>query len=268
MANVKFSQFTEAGALSGTGFIVGYDGVNNTRITKAELESSLDLANTSGLIDLTSQVSGALPIANGGTGNITASTALNALSQSAVETDDKILTVDSGNAIFKNPSENAFIPTNVTFTAFWTGAVNPYFNLSNSINNIIPFDDAISVKSTSLSLNFPTLNIVSPTDSYIKIPTNLHGYWKITTIVYLYDVSGNLDITAGIINSLTSSIIAATIDTRAAENPTDRAFYGVTIVNIDATNDEIKMYINPSANTPYPANGNNLRNAIILEYIG
>jgi hypothetical protein len=268
MANVKFSQFTAAGTLSATGFIVGYDGANNTRITKAILESSLVLANISGSIDLTNKVTGTLPIANGGTGNTTASAAFNALSQSAAETDDKIVTVDSGAATFKFPYENAYIPTNVTFTAFWTGATNPYFNLVNGSNNVIPFDDSISVKSTSAGLNFPTLNIVSTTNSTITIPSNLYGYWKITTIIYLFDVFGNVDIAAGVLNADTSAVIAATIDTKAAEITNNRAFYGVSIVNIDATNDEIQMYINPSANTPFPANSDNLRNAIILEYIG
>ena len=68
MANVKFSQFNLETSLSATGFLVGYDGVNNIRLTKASLESSLDLANLSGTIDLSTQVTGTLPILNGGTG--------------------------------------------------------------------------------------------------------------------------------------------------------------------------------------------------------
>lgn len=68
MANKKFSDFTTAPSLSGTAELVGYDGVDNIRLTKANLETSLDLGNLSGTITLGTQTTGTLPINEGGTG--------------------------------------------------------------------------------------------------------------------------------------------------------------------------------------------------------
>lgn len=67
MANIKFSQFTSQASLSATAQIVGFDGATNIRLTKAALEGSLTLGNLAGTIDLTSQVTNTLPVANGGT---------------------------------------------------------------------------------------------------------------------------------------------------------------------------------------------------------
>lgn len=71
MANIKFSQFTTAASLSATGQIVGFDGVNNIRLTKAALEGSLNLGNLAGAVDAGTQVIGTLAAGNGGTGNNT-----------------------------------------------------------------------------------------------------------------------------------------------------------------------------------------------------
>jgi len=68
MANVKFSQFNSVASLSATGQIVGFDGANNIRLTKAALEGSLNLGNLAGAVDAATQVINVLAVGNGGTG--------------------------------------------------------------------------------------------------------------------------------------------------------------------------------------------------------
>jgi hypothetical protein len=57
-------------------------------------EANLDLANIGGDLNLATQVSGTLPIANGGTGQTTANAALNALLPSQATNAGKVLTTD------------------------------------------------------------------------------------------------------------------------------------------------------------------------------
>ena len=76
MANKKFSQFTAQPPDAATSYLVGYDSAANDNIrfqegdlNLADMGGAIDLATqTSGDISLTTQVTGTLPEANGGTG--------------------------------------------------------------------------------------------------------------------------------------------------------------------------------------------------------
>lgn len=67
MATKKFSQFDVRTSI-GTSNLVGFDGADNVKLDQSALEASLNLSNLQGNVSLASQVSGTLPLANGGTG--------------------------------------------------------------------------------------------------------------------------------------------------------------------------------------------------------
>lgn len=77
-------------------------------------------------VDLTTTVTGALPIANGGSGQITQQTAINALTNVGAATNEHVLTKDTatGNAIFKAaPGGGSVSGSGATSqVAFWTGS--------------------------------------------------------------------------------------------------------------------------------------------------
>ena len=109
---------TSNDAYSGTVTSVGGTGTVNGISLSGTVTSSgnLTLGGTLSGISLTTQVSGTLPIANGGTGQTTANTAFNALAPSQTSNSGKYLTTDGTNTSWGTVSAGASI-SNDTSTA-------------------------------------------------------------------------------------------------------------------------------------------------------
>ena len=236
----KFSDFNIAASLTGTGFIVGYNGPDNVRITKTSLESSLDLANLTGTIDLTTQVSGtldlatnvsgALPILNGGTGQATAQDAINALTESATQTTNDIPYYNAGALDSINPSNHPNIPTVAMSSGIWTGAVNPFFNFPG-VYTTIPFDSIQWTRTTHPNNNLiPSIELNTPTDTFIQFhPDSFGKLYRIDVTLHFFDQFGNFDIKAAVFDRSTNTIYESVIDERSAETSNDKMFYGYTL---------------------------------------
>jgi hypothetical protein len=147
MANIKFSGFTSAASLTGTGELVGYDGVNNIRLTKANLETSLDLSNLSGTIDLTSQVTNVLPLNNGGTGQGTIiSTGVPLvgylLDEATQVIGDSLIIEDdgAGNSVLGTGAASKIAPPALQMKITNATAL---FNTNNGTDFLVPFNDVI-----------------------------------------------------------------------------------------------------------------------------
>lgn len=236
----KFSDFNLAASLTGTGFIVGYDGPDNVRITKSSLESSLDLANLSGSINLGTQVSGTLnlstyasgtlPILNGGTGQTTAQNAINALSQSATQTNNNIPYYSAGAFSSINPSNHPNIPTIAMSSGVWTGAINPFFNFPG-VWTILPFDSIQWTRTTHPNNNLiPSIVLLSATDTFIEFhPDSFGKLYRIDVTLHFYDQYGNFDLKAAVFDRATNTIYESVIDERSVESSNDKMFYGYTL---------------------------------------
>jgi hypothetical protein len=85
-----------------------------------------------GSIDLTSKVTNALPIANGGSGQITANAALNAFLPSQATNSGKFLTTDGTNTSWGSPSGSG------TVTSFSAGNLSPLFTSSVATSTSTP----------------------------------------------------------------------------------------------------------------------------------
>lgn len=107
MADKKFSDFTVQTNLSSFDGLVGFDGVNNYKITPSNLAASLDLD---------SFTTGKLAIAQGGTSSTTAQAAIDALTSVSGASAGHVLTKDgSGNATFQAPSGGGDLKFAVSF---------------------------------------------------------------------------------------------------------------------------------------------------------
>jgi hypothetical protein len=97
-----YPNFTIASADSTTGTVTSVGGtgtVNGISLSGTVTSSgNLTLGGTLSGVSLTTQVSGTLPIANGGTGQTTANTAFNALAPSQTSNSGKYLTTDGTNS--------------------------------------------------------------------------------------------------------------------------------------------------------------------------
>jgi hypothetical protein len=98
---------TAIGAGTGVGNVTSVSGtgtVNGLTLSGTVTGSgSLTLGGSLSNVNLTSQVTGTLPIANGGTGQTTATNALNALLPSQATNANKVLTTDGTNTSWQDP---------------------------------------------------------------------------------------------------------------------------------------------------------------------
>lgn len=261
MANVKFSQFNLETSLSATGFLVGYDGVNNTRLTKASLESSLDLANLSGTIDLSTQVTGTLPILNGGTGQTTAQAAIDSLTNVPASSNGDVLTSDGTNVSLQNPSNNPYVPVVAMTTCVWKNNTNPFFNFTPNTWVTVPFD-TLAFSETTFTTNslIPSTIFSSTTDTYFEFEVASYGkLYKIEVTLHFYDQTSNYDMKGAVFIRNTNTLYEMVIDDRSVESSDDKMWYGYTFFVPGAGQDEIQVKVNNSAAAPgaYPSLSDN-----------
>ena len=270
MANIKFSGFTSAASLTGTGELVGYDGVNNIRLTKANLETSLDLSNLSGSIDLTSQVTGTLPLANGGTGAATQPAILDNVTDAASQPVNDIIVASAAGAIFQNPSQHPNIPVQCITEMSWSGLVNPYFNFPNGVSTNIAFDSTQLNFSTSTTVTPITISLPSPTETLFTPAAD--GLYRVSVNLHFFDLFGDIDIFCGVYDysfpggNLTPQ--GGLLDKKDVTGNTDQNFFGSSLVPMFAgTTYGIKAtFAGGGGQNPFPSNSGELRTSVRFEY--
>ncbi len=169
MANIKFSQFTAEADIANFDDIVGYAGAVNTRITPANLASSLITLSGGPYLPLTAgaseKLTGDLNLAATGAGPSVGSQAVvfNGVDDtSAALISAKIFTLDSTanpagqDLIFQNANDAGTIQTNFYISAFgqvgiggFTPASPPQFNLDvsgdSNFGGVANFQDTIVI---------------------------------------------------------------------------------------------------------------------------
>lgn len=260
----KFSQFNAVGP-SGTTEIVGLDGGSNAKFAV----NTLDVSNLAGL---------PLSIANGGSGQITQATALNALTDSANQTINNVLYINNSNeAAFINPTTLPGVPKSVgLYAEFLDGiAGGTYYNFNNGNNTPIAFNAVQGSWSTDTINGGITMNFNGQPGSagVTTFTVPLSGSYKITLNIDFFDQTQGLSVKANVFNVNTSAQ-KGLISERCEANATISQMYnGIATVNLNV-NYEIQIYVEFSGGSgspnPFPNNTSvNFPGAsVLIEYLG
>ena len=204
MADKKFSQFTSQ-AMTSNSKLVGIDGTANTIYDVTQLQTgiltSADnslLTNNAGYlttVDLTSNVSGTLPVSSGGTGSTNLSSGfLKGNGTSPISSASSIdLTNDVANTL---PITNGGTGSASTWKAVqqfvWNGVSTAYANIPNATDVIIPFDNTPLIDQT-LNTGGAVKWVISTTSSGLPNPApanqseftlgnNGGGIWRVDVL--------------------------------------------------------------------------------------
>lgn len=227
MANIKFSQFVTVASLSATGQIVGFDGANNIRLTKAALEGSLNLGNLAGAVDAGTQVTGTLAVGNGGTGlstyvqgDILYADSGGGLSRLAAGAANTILTA---NGATTDPSWNEpYTNTQIDYRSIrndaWEDAAPfPYGNVSRGTEFMMGLTETtinytthptssgiVRSEITSATTPLPAGVAAFGTGGQYSIWTLSAGFYTVNVKTFFFDNTNNLDTQVYIHVGLTS----------------------------------------------------------------
>ncbi len=265
MADKKFSAFSTS-AKATTDYVVGYTGANNVKLTPADLVTD---------VDLTSDVTGQLPLANGGTGQANAQDALNSLTNIAGASVDEILTYNGADAIFKKPSDNSYIPSRRLGHYEWLDDVSaPYFNVLHGSTTIIPFNSTILETTSNPSSTFGfegwTRNLLSTTNSNFTLGADGSGWWKVTARLHFYDLYADLDVQCFLYDSSTGLVEQMIIDNKVVEGSQDQMYQGTIIQEFSAGDSkDIRVLFSggTAGQNPFPSASNNARTSVTFEFI-
>jgi hypothetical protein len=140
MADIKFSQFTNLASPSGASQVVGLSSGNNVRMSL----SSIDLGTLGGNINLTSQVTGTLRIADGGTGSSTAGVStVGALLDEGSQVIGDVLTIQddgAGNSVLATGSAVNISPPSLQLKISGTSGLA---NTNNTTDFKVPYNTVI-----------------------------------------------------------------------------------------------------------------------------
>lgn len=140
-----------------------------------------------------------------------------------------------------------------------------YFNLTNSVDNYIPFDAEDFNNATEI---FEFVNS-GTSDARIKVLDD--GLYEVYSRVHLFDLGNNIDIITRLMTSNTSTgnMTNETLlsDKKFAELNADQLILGYAIVDLSA-NTYVNITVNPSANQPFPSDSDNTATEMIIKKIG
>ena len=155
-------------------------------------EAELDLGSIGGTLDLTSQVTGALPIAHGGTGQTTASGALNALLPSQTGNTGKVLGTNGSSTSWVDMAAGSGTVTSVAVSGGTTGLTTSggpittsgtitlagTLGIANGGTGQTTAAGAVGALISGLSSTWPTTNNYNP--GYTTIAPVIAGVWSRT----------------------------------------------------------------------------------------
>ena len=146
----------------------------------------------------------------------------------------------------------------------WTGNTNPYFNFTNGVVTVVPWDT--TVLNTDLGGNTPySLTFASATNTTFS-PTST-GFYEVSINIHFFDQFGDLDIIASLFDAGTSTQVLGLIDQKDVTGNTDSNFFGQNIVQLtQGTNYDIRVnFSGGSGQNPFPSNTNALPSSISVK---
>ncbi len=301
MADIKFSQFTAEADLSNFTCVVGYDtvGPSNLRITPAEIVTSLEgllwvgtplpvsqggtgaatfaagFLKSPGLtgafttvasIDVTTDITGVVPIANGGTGQSTRQAAIDALTDAGASS--------GGDLLQSNGTNVQFVP-GIQVTGYrmvqvfvWpNGTPVAYANWTSGFASLLPFDTTALV-AASFNAPGPTAftqygwtcaNAAGGTAGQVATFTlgvDGAGTWKVSTCQHWFDQTAQVEIRASFIIPGPATIDV--IDEKSTELTGDKIFYGELIQTFSAGDTvQVEVEFNAGGINPFPSDAGN-----------
>lgn len=140
-----------------------------------------------------------------------------------------------------------------------------YFNLTNSVDNYIPFDSQDHNTATGI------FTFVNSGTTNARIQVLETGLYEVYSRVHLFDMYGNIDLLVKLMTSTTSTgtmnLETLLSDKKFAELTADQLMMGYALVDL-AANTYINIVVNPSANSPYPSNSDQTPTEIIVKKVG
>ena len=263
MANLKFTGFSAVAPVSTT-IMVGVAGGVNTQWTVADLQ----LSDLGGAVDLATQVSGVLPLAEGGTGSSAQPTILDNVTDAASASANQILSSDGANASWVDPTDLPQVPMQSILYAKWAGFTKPFFNFTNGSTVIVPFDWIYINQNSGGLAALWTYNNVSATES--TFTCNSAGVYKFSVNMHFFDQYGDLDIVCGAYVAGTSSVFLGLIDQKDVTGDTDSNWYGSNVFPL-GTGDTIDIRVTfsgGSGQSPFPSTTNALEPNLMIERVG
>lgn len=134
--------------------------------------------------------------------------------------------------------------------------VNNYFNLSNLIDNYIPFDTTIFNTSPGLFQFVNSGQSFPPASIFVGEP----GVYEITGQAHFYDIFGEIDMVVKISSSSTAtggfSPLTALHDYKSNEDGADQTMNGTVLIQLtQPTYLSMCIYVNQQSpgNLPYPS---------------
>ncbi len=168
---------------------------------------------------------------------------------------------DSGETTTYKVTRETFMDTAV---ASYSWTIN-YANLTNGAENYPRWDTEVFNSSSNI---FQLVNSTVAGNTGARIFLKEPGYYELISQVHLFDAFGNQDLLVKY-NSATGSTDAMSVgtlisDEKFAELTGDRLING-TICFFISTPTYITLSINPSANSPFPSNGNSTPTRIFIK---
>lgn len=244
MPNVKFSDFPADPFANG--YLVGLDGSNqNIKVDRNALALSLsqamNLGSISGNLNLGTQVTGVLPMANGGTNATTPDDALTNVTNATIRPANSILQFDGTGWIIANPTDNPNIPILMSTSYSWEG-LNPYYAFTPFLYNTIPYDTQKYGYSNYINPSlYPTINTPSPTDtSFTFSPTSYNCTYKIEIMGYFTNQGQNHFMQTYLLDGSNNVINLITSDHNSGP-PIEKTYYGYCYYVPQPGNNTIKV---------------------------
>jgi len=168
---------------------------------------------------------------------------------------------NSAETITYKVTKQTFIDTGVASYSWTTN----YANLTNGAENYPRWDTEVFNSNTNI---FELVNSSGAGNTGARIFLKESGYYELISQVHLFDAFGNQDLLVKY-NSATGSSDAMSVgtlisDEKFAELTGDRLING-TICFFISTPTYITLSINPSANSPFPSNGNSTPTRIFIK---
>lgn len=249
MPNVKFSDFPADPFANG--YLVGLDGGNqNIKVEKTVLANALapimNLSSMGGQIDLTTQVSGVLPIGNGGTNATTADDALTNITSATTRSLNDILQFTGTGWAISSPCVNANIPIVAIASYSWLG-INPYYSFAPSGTNIIPYDAPYFEYTTYTNSDYlPTVNYISPTETSFSFGSVAwYCFYKIEVQSHFTNQGSGNSMQVFVLDNSNSNISMVTNE-HTAGGSHDKMYYGYCYFTPQPSSNTIKIAAVPN----------------------
>ena len=287
MANIKFSAFTAEADINNFDDIVGYGGVNNLKITPANLAASLEPLLPGGpylpLIGGTLTGPGNLTIdgtltqpAGAGNNDLGKETIFNAaidLTDAVRDvgggsgTTDQLLASVSGTSVeWRTPSLNQYIGYKAVQSFVWpNGTPVAYTNWTNGVASNIPFDATplinlqnINPGGAAASYLWAIANAAGGTagqEATFTLGADAAGTWKVRTCQHWFDQTNQAEVSVGF--NINGTVIDV-IDEKSTELTSDKIFYGELIQTFSAGDTlQVQVLFSGGGVNPFPSDAGN-----------